>query len=187
MPTLSRTINKKHLTFDKIKSVVSCQLSVVRKAKGFTLIELLVVIVLIGILATFGVVTFNKFQQMGRDAKRKSDLDTLKKALELAKGDSLSGTYYPYCEMVVPVCQLSGTNTAPDLSPDYIKSVPKDPKNVSYVYVSLDAAGWPCNSINCAAGYYIQTCLENVNDPQKDDVDGYVNDNCLQPERVSYR
>ena len=68
MPCLSATINNQQLTIN-------------RKHRGFTLIELLVVIALIGILASFAIASLSSAQAKGRDAKRKNDLNAVKKAL----------------------------------------------------------------------------------------------------------
>ncbi|OGE07316.1 hypothetical protein A2615_00525, partial [Candidatus Curtissbacteria bacterium RIFOXYD1_FULL_41_36] len=51
--------------------------------RGFTLIELLVVITIIGILAAIAIVSYGGTQERARDSRRKSDLDAIKKALEL--------------------------------------------------------------------------------------------------------
>lgn len=51
--------------------------------KGFTLIELLTVIAIIGILASIVVVAVNEPRKRGRDAKRISDLKSMKTALEM--------------------------------------------------------------------------------------------------------
>jgi prepilin-type N-terminal cleavage/methylation domain-containing protein len=59
------------------------------------LIELLVVITIIGILATLALVSFGFAQGKARDSRRKADLDSLKKSLELAKQDTPGNTYYP--------------------------------------------------------------------------------------------
>src|SRR5690349_16842696 len=59
--------------------------------KGFTLIELLIVIAIIAILATIGFAVYSNAPKGARDAKRKSDVDAIAKALELNK--SGDGTY----------------------------------------------------------------------------------------------
>lgn len=57
--------------------------------KGFTLIELLIVIGVVGVLATGIVLVLNPQTQLAkaRDAKRKSDLENIQKALELFYND----------------------------------------------------------------------------------------------------
>ena len=49
---------------------------------GFTIVELLIVIVVIAILAATSVVAYSGVQERARDARRKSDIDMLSKALE---------------------------------------------------------------------------------------------------------
>ena len=68
--------------------------------RGFTLIELLVVVAVIGLLATIVVASFTSAQKKARDAKRKSDLDAIKKALELVKSNCEGSAYYPYDALV---------------------------------------------------------------------------------------
>ncbi len=136
--------------------------------RGFTLIELLVVIAIIGILAAFVVASFTSAQKRGRDSRRKSDLNALSKALELAKTDSISSRYYPYCFFAnIDTCPPAGTN--PSLDPTYIKKVPKDPKNDSeyvstnndYQYI-ISPSG--CGNLNTCTGYTLTACLENDNE-----------------------
>lgn len=50
--------------------------------KGFTLIELLVIIAIIAILAVIGVTVFSGVQKNARDAKRKTDVESIAKAYE---------------------------------------------------------------------------------------------------------
>ncbi len=77
------------------KEVINHKLSTTnRKSFGFTLIELLIVVAIIGILSSFAIYSFQNSQQKGRDAKRKSDLQLVKKALEHAKNDCLGASYY---------------------------------------------------------------------------------------------
>jgi len=51
--------------------------------KGFTLIELLVVIAIIGLLSTTIMTSLNGARIKARDARRKTDLEAVRKALEL--------------------------------------------------------------------------------------------------------
>lgn len=94
--------------------------------KSFTLIELLVVILIIGILATMIVINVSSARAKARDARRKEDLSTTAKALELYNNEN---GQYPLA--VTGVC--SGPTYSPTwiagLSPNFINVVPKDPMN----------------------------------------------------------
>ncbi len=120
-------------------------------SKGFTLIELLVVISIIGILASFLVVNYTGFRSRGRDAQRKSELLNIQSSLELYRSDSGS---YPAS---LPVCGSALTYNGNT----YMRRIPCDPLNASpYIYRYASAFS---NS-----AYTLATCIENVNDRQKD-------------------
>ena len=113
------------------------------KQKGFTIVELLVVIVVIAILASISVVSYNGIQQRGRDAARTTAIRSIQKAIEMYKGDTNS---YPQAiANGTPVADGSGSalsNISTSLVPTYISSIPTDPKaGVSYSYVRQDAYG----------------------------------------------
>ena len=143
--------------------------------KGFTLIELLVVIAIIGILASFAVASFTNAQAKGRDSKRKGDLDAIRKALELAKTDSMGGSYYPSCEIynASERCVFSNISTEPDLSPSYIKNVPTDPIGGgdcdttlrAYCYAPAPPSCTGFSGATPCTGYNLLSCLENSNEP----------------------
>lgn len=141
--------------------------------KGFTLIELLVVIAIISILATLGVASYSGAQTRARDARRKSDLDAIKKALEIMKSDSQSGAYYPVCNGGSLACGIKTNSTTPNITSDYIKTIPTDPvgggnDGIYYWYATRDSSGGNCTS-SCT-GYALSACLENKNDTQKDSI-----------------
>jgi type II secretion system protein G len=114
---------------------------------GFTLIELLVVISIIGILSTFITANLLGARSRARDVQRKSDLRQLQSAFEIYRYDqSAYPASLPACGAVLG----AGGST-------YLQKVPCDPlKKSSYVYTTSGTS------------YALVTCLENINDPQKD-------------------
>lgn len=84
--------------------------------KGFTLIELLVVVAIIGILSGFVVVSMNGATKAANDAKKKTNLDTIKKAA-IMLGVTNGG--YP----IEPGCTIGSCSTLDPLIRQYIPSV----------------------------------------------------------------
>lgn len=123
------------------------------KKGGFTLIELLVVISIIGVLSGMAAFNFQQARERARDVQRKSDLKQLQNALELYKDDQLAAHYPDTVEFE-------------DLTPDFIKKIPTDPKEqkldgswVDYSYVRNDVLE-----------YDLVACLENEGDVGRDEV-----------------
>lgn len=73
-----------------------------RSASGFTIVELLIVIVVIAILATISVVAYNGIQDRARKSHLTSDINAIKKAMEMYKADQGG---YPLCPIVAPPTQ----------------------------------------------------------------------------------
>lgn len=127
---------------------------------GFTLIELLVVIAILGILAAIGLASFLGTQEKARDAKRKSDLDNIARALELYYNDY---NEYPAGESDG---RIRGCGTSGAASPcswggpmnrggyDYMLELPEDPSGNKYFYRRNVSTG----------GYQIYALLENTDD-----------------------
>lgn len=104
-----------------------------QKQSGFTIVELLIVIVVIGILAAITIVAFNGVQQKGRDAKRSSDVNYVKKLLEMYKTEN--GTYPAVCAGG-DNSGCSVTTLASVLVPTYGQSIPQEvTPSRSYHYV----------------------------------------------------
>lgn len=72
--------------------------------RGFTLIELMVVITIIAILSIIGITAYTFTQKSARDARRRSDVDSIANALETHYGDTTSPcsatSSAPYCAAV---------------------------------------------------------------------------------------
>ncbi len=103
-------------------------------SKGFTLIELLVVIAIIGMLSGMVLVSMSGMREKARDARRKSDIAQIRKALELYyvanEKYPLSGSAtYPSVSWTNSNHAASWNNFAVALAP-YIVA-PKDPINTS--------------------------------------------------------
>lgn len=103
------------------------------KRRGFTLIELLVVIAIIGLLATLSVISFSTSSAKARDVKRKNDLKSIQKALELYYNDHnaypSSGGAWRSVTSGYGSYPTTGTGAyIPNLSPTYMPALPTDPK-----------------------------------------------------------
>jgi prepilin-type N-terminal cleavage/methylation domain-containing protein len=135
---------------------------------GFTLIELLVVMVIIGILATVGLVAFASAQARSRDARRKSDLKQISTALELYYSDY--GAYPVSSGGKIKGCPSAGAGAAAcdwggdsseftDNVTTYMRIVPGDPsKGYNYYYRTV--------AVNSVAnqGFQLFARLENTQD-----------------------
>lgn len=91
--------------------------------RGFTLVELLVVIGLLGILSAVGLASYTASMRNSRDARRKTDLETIRQALEMYKSDN--GSY--------PAGAGNTETTIKATLSSYISAVnfPKDPQSSS--------------------------------------------------------
>ena len=112
---------------------------------GFTLIELLIAITIIGILVAVGLGSFGSAQKKARDSKRKTDLQSISRALELYYNDCGA---YPLTgnNNVIAGCGATGScnTSASDCSwggvftrngINYMTEIPSDPMG-NYYYVS---------------------------------------------------
>ena len=120
------------------------------KKTGYTMIELLIVIAVIGLLASFFMISYPATQKKGRDARRRSDLKQYQTALETFanKNNSLYPTSGSNAiDANAQLCVDLGFAAADDCAVD-----PKDGFNV-------------CASNICRYYYRTDTCGVSVGDP----------------------
>lgn len=130
------------------------------KTRGFTMIELMVVVLIIGLIAAIVLVNINDSRKKGRDARRKSDLQTTQAAVEQYANEnrkypvpSIGGNCYDTnISLDATSCASGPTAMAPDLTyrydwipdlvgtagaPAYLSTVPKDPGTNSNPFVYI--------------------------------------------------
>jgi len=120
-----------------------------RTKSGFTLIELLVVITIIGLLASVGLASYTRAQARARDAKRESDLTTLRNALEIFYSEN---NHY---------VDTSGgwqdiSNALTSLVPTFTKQLPADPGGGGKAY----------RYSGTSQGYCLEAVLETASSSQ---------------------
>jgi general secretion pathway protein G len=125
-----------------------------RKLFGFTLLELLVVMAIIGILAAIGIASYGTVQSKARDARRKSDLENVARALEMYRNDV--GNYPDAAELVFNGSVFKHPTATPDVI--YMQKTPKETRGgYGYLYEPFDIGG-------TFKGYRLYARLENLED-----------------------
>ena len=94
--------------------------------KGFTLIELMIAVSVVAILGTIGMIMFSSTQKTARDAKKKQDIEDVKKAMHVYQANygnfclgitGCTGSFWVNCTG----CYNIETNAAIELLKPYLK------------------------------------------------------------------
>lgn len=117
--------------------------------KGFTLMEILIAIAIIAVLTAIGIVSYGSINRNARNAKRRSDIEQIRSALELYRADK---GYYPAIN-TGSMDAAANLENAADFSL-YMTSVPDDPKDIAYRYQALN------ESSGSYFGYCVAATLE---------------------------
>lgn len=134
------------------------------KTRGFTLIEMLITIALIALLSAIALFGLQGVREQGRDAKRKSDLESIRSGLETYRADCnlypSRGTGAGQLNITTPPATLTGSGNPAATCPAanrYIEAVPNDPQSPTRVYYY--------NPTNGNATYDLCARLENAPSP----------------------
>jgi prepilin-type N-terminal cleavage/methylation domain-containing protein len=123
-----------------------------RKVTGFTFIEILVVVTIIAMLVVIAAVSYGSINKRSRDARRKSDIEQLRSALEMYRADY---SYYPD-EGPSSFTKIAEAGLSTPLE-SYIATFPQDPKdNSTYAYqiIMTNQLGSPAHYYGyCLAAY----------------------------------
>ena len=130
--------------------------------KAFTLLEMLVVVGIIAILVSMGIASYSTAQRKARDAKRRSDMSSIRNAYE---------QYYSLCSFRYPTAlpasgaKLTATTAdCPQLSANVeILTMPADPLGYQYVCEGCTTSTFLiCPSTSVGGGQRLET--ESCND-----------------------
>ncbi len=118
--------------------------------KSFTLIELLIVIFILGILSSIFSINFVTSLKKGRDARRKTDLEQIQRALEMYYEDKKQyPTFNIFSYDNNALCETKIDSECGD-EKTYMQKIPNDPiSGKSYEYQSNGTE------------YRLYACLEN--------------------------
>jgi len=125
-----------------------------KSGKGFTLIEILVVVAIIGMLSAIILASLSASHARGRDAKRVSDLNQLRLALQLYYDANQN---YPPGNGTV----ASKLGTLSNSNNNYISVLPTDPGGGSAAYEYMATPSGCDNSSTMCSGYILAAQMES--------------------------
>lgn len=128
------------------------------KRHGFTLIEVLVATTIVAVLTAVGVTSFVSVNKRARDAKRKSDIEQIRSALEMFRADN---GVYPLNSVGFTSASSLDTGDVQGLVSSYMPSIPSDPQSTTdvpktYFYTPIAGTSGKMTSY-CLCG-----CLEEA-------------------------
>jgi type II secretion system protein G len=118
--------------------------------QGFTLIELLVAIAIVGLLASIAIFALGPARVKARDTRRVSDLNQLRKALELYVNDR--NIYPPGNEISLGSASYACLNeaegfTTKNCTYPYMAAVPADPQSGNYYLYTQTTSSYSISAV----------------------------------------
>ena len=104
-----------------------------KRNRGFTLIEVLVVATIISVLTSIAVVSYQRANRRAHNARRKTDLEQIRAALEMYRSDD-DASEYPDTSGCIEIKDLPLSG--------YLDSVPIDPRDDSQYQYKKTASGY---------------------------------------------
>jgi len=132
----------------------------IKQQRGFTILELLVVMAIIGILVAMGLRVFGGVREKSRDSRRKQDLVSISKSLEMYYNDlgryplSAGGLIMGCGTDALQACSWGDPFINSTNGTLYMSEIPQDPGGNQYYYSSDGMS------------FYLFAYLENEEDPQ---------------------
>ncbi len=109
--------------------------------RGFSLFEILIVMGLLALITTIGALSFSNVRSRAEDARRKTDIEEIRSALEQYKSNN---NKYPTPIATITMGLPFGTTGLTDTTNTYMNKIPQDPKfpSRSYYYYSADGTDY---------------------------------------------
>lgn len=125
-----------------------------KKLTGFTMIELLVVATIMIVLTTIALVSYRNATVNSRNAKRKTDIQSVRQALVLYRSDN--GCYPPDSTYLTMLTAISG----------YLSETPYDPQGDESdpLYTYTPSGVGDCDTTE-ATGFSLEATLEPSDTP----------------------
>lgn len=124
--------------------------------KGFTLLEVLVAATIVLVLTAVGITSYSSVSKRSRDARRASDVEQIRQALEMYRSDF---GYYP---AINPGAFNTVQNLGGLLVPTYMAAIPNDPRSFTYQFQANNSAGLPVRYYGyCLSAYFEITTGSN--------------------------
>lgn len=130
--------------------------------KGFTLIEVLVATTIIAVLISIGIVSYASVNKRSRDARRRSDVEQLRSALEMYRADIGS---YPDPSGAFGWVDVSDLTASLVTTGNYMPAIPTDPKSptLTYRYKASSLYGYCISAaLENASSESIPTCVDGA-------------------------